>query len=105
MKTAWGWTRDGLALIGVLALGFWLGAGRTVSASSTESNMGDVEFQLTSVEPSSSLLVYQPRTNTVYVYQGATTGNSALQCSFMFQLQRPGDVIRRIPCDVQRLIP
>ena len=105
MKTVWGWTRNGLALIGVSALGFWLGAGRTVNASSGESSTGDVEFQLTSVSPSSSLMVYQPRTNTVFVYEGATTGNSALQCSFMFQLQRPGDVIRRVPCDVQKLIP
>lgn len=105
MKTVWEWTRNGLALIGVLALGFWLGAGRTVSASNGESSTGDVEFQLTTVSPTSSLLVYQPGAKTVYVYQGATTGNSALQCSFMFQLQRPGEVIRRVPCDVQRLIP
>jgi hypothetical protein len=88
-----------------LALGFWLGAGRTVNASSSESGAGDVEFQLTSVSPASSLLVYQPKSKTVYVYQGATTGNSALQCTFMFQLERPGEVIRRVPCDVQRLIP
>jgi hypothetical protein len=105
MNTVWGWTRNGLALIGVLALGFWLGAGRTVNASSGDSSWGDVEFQMTSVSPTSSLLVYQPRTKTVYVYQGATTGNSALQCSFMFQLQLPGDVIRRVPCEVPRLNP
>lgn len=105
MQSVWGWTKNGLALFGVLALGFWLGAGRTVNASGGEPGIGDVEFQLTSVSPSSSLLVYQPGTKTVYVYQGATTGNSALQCSFMFQLERPGDVIRRIPCEVQRLIP
>ena len=105
MKAVWEWTRNGLALIAVVALGFWLGASRTVSASSGESGMGDVQFQLTSVSPSSSLLVYQPRTKTVFVYQGATTGNSALQCSFMFQLDRPGDVIRRVSCDPSKLIP
>jgi hypothetical protein len=105
MGTVRGWTRNVLALLGVLALGFWLGAGRTVNASSGESSAGDVEFQLTSVSPSSSLLVYQPGTKTVYVYQGATTGNSALQCSFKFQLDRPGDVIRRVSCDVPKLNP
>jgi hypothetical protein len=66
---------------------------------------GDVEFQLTAINPTSSLLVYQPGTKTVYVYQGATTGNAALQCSFMFQLDKPGNVIRRIPCAVQQLNP
>jgi hypothetical protein len=105
MKAVWEWTRNGLALIAVLALGFRLGATRTVNASSGDSSMGDVQFQLTNVGPTSSLLVYQPRTKTVYVYQGATTGNSALQCSLKFQLDRPGDVIRRVACDVPQLNP
>ena len=105
MEKAWEWTRNGLAILGVLAAGFWLGAGRTVNASSYQSGGGDVEFQLTGINETSSLLVYQPGTKTVYVYQGATTGNAALQCSFMFQLDKPGNVIRRIPCEVQRLNP
>lgn len=105
MEKAWGWTRNGLAILGVLAIGFWLGAGRTVSASSNESGAGNVEFQLTGISPTSSLLVYQPGSKTVYVYQGATIGNSALQCSFIFQLNRPGEVIRRIPCGVPQLNP
>jgi len=105
MGKVWEWTKNGLALAGVLALGFWLGAGRTVIASSNQSSGGDVEFQLTGISPTSSLLVYQPGTKTVYVYQAATTGNAALQCSFMFQLEKPGNVIRRIPCAVQQLIP
>jgi hypothetical protein len=105
MEKVWGCTRNGLALVGVLAFGFWLGAGRTVKASSYQSGGGDVEFQLTGINPTSSLLVYQPGTKTVYVYQGATTGNAALQCSFMFQLDKPGNVIRRVPCAVQQLNP
>jgi len=105
MGKVWEWTKNGLALAGVLALGFWLGSGRTVNASSYQSGGGDVEFQLTGISPTSSLLVYQPGTKTVYVYQAATTGNAALQCSFMFQLEKPGNVIRRIPCAVQQLIP
>lgn len=98
------WMRSGFALAGVLALGFWLGAGRTARASSDDDGAG-VQFQLTGVNPASSLLVYQPGTKTVYVYQGATTGSSALQCSFMFQLTRPGEVIHRVPCKVPSLMP
>jgi hypothetical protein len=105
MREVWDWTRNCLALGAVLAFGFWLGAGRSVSASSNQSGAGDVEFQLTGINQTSSLLVYQPGTKTVYVYQGATTGNDALQCSFMFQLDRPGQVIRRIPCGVPQLNP
>ena len=105
MEKAWWWLRSGLALVGVLALGFWLGAGRTVNASSYESGGTGVQFQLTGINPTSSRLVYQPETRTVYVYQGATTGNSAMQCSFMFQFEKPDGVIRRIPCPASSLIP
>jgi hypothetical protein len=105
MEKAAKYLKNGLALTGVLALGFWLGAGRAASASSYDSDGNGVQFQLTGVDESSSLLVYQPRTKTVYVYRGATTGNNALQCSLMFQLNRPGDVIRRVPCSVQNLNP
>lgn len=86
MKKAADWLKSALALAGVLVLGFWLGAGRTAQASSDDG--AGVQFQLTGISPASSLLVYQPGTKAVYVYQGATTGNAALQCSFMFQLTR-----------------
>lgn len=99
------WVRNGLAVVGLLALGCWFGASGTVKASSSAANEGDVEFQLGSVSEHSSLLVYQPRTKTVYVYQGATTGNSYLQCSFQFELGAPGGAIQRVPCAVPKLLP
>jgi hypothetical protein len=105
MEKVWSWARNGLALGGVLALGFCLGAGRTVKASSYESGGMGVQFQLAGVNEASSLLVYQPETKTVYVYQGATLGNAAVQCTYKFQMTRPGEVIRRVPCAVQQLIP
>ena len=105
MDKAWDWTRNGLAVVGVLALGFWFGAGRTVKASSYDSGGIGVQFQLAGLSESSALLIYQPETKTVYVYQGATQGNTALQCTYMFHMDRPGGVIRRIPCAVPQLNP
>lgn len=96
MEKAVAWTRNGLALVGVLALGFWLGSARTVKAASYDA--GDMQFQLAGVTDHSSLLLYDPGAKTVYVYQGATTGNSDLQCSFKFLLDRPGGLVRRINC-------
>jgi hypothetical protein len=104
MAKVWVGVRNGLALVGALAIGFWLGAGRTVNASSSDSGQG-VQFQLTGVDRGSSLLVYHPGTKTVYLYQEAMVGNAALQCTYMFQMDRPGDVIRRMPCGVGKLIP
>lgn len=105
MEKVAGWARNGLAVVGVLALGYWLGASRPVKASSYSGSGADVEFQLTGVDVTSSLLVYEPGTKTVYLYPGATTGNSALQCSYKFQLDKPGGVIRRISCPVPSLLP
>jgi len=99
------WVRNGLALVGVLALGYWIAAAGTVKASISSAPPGDVQFQLGSVSEHSSLLVYQPATKTVYVYQGATTGNSNLQCSFKYQLGAPGGAIQRVACPVQSLLP
>lgn len=99
MGKAVAWTRNGLALLGVLALGLWLGSGRTVkAASSTYAYGGDVQFQLAGVSQQSSLLLYDPGSKTLYVYQGATTGSSNVLCSFMFHLDRPGGAIQRINC-------
>ncbi len=94
------WLRNGLAVVGVFALGYWWAGARPVHASSD-----DVEFQLQGVNESSSLLVYEPSARTVFVYRGAMAGNSALQCNFKFTLGKPGGVIRRDNCPVQSLIP
>lgn len=105
MSKVWTWTRNGLALAGVLALGFRFGASRVVNASAYESDGMGVQFQFAGVRESSSLLVYQPQTKTVYLYQDAMTGNANVQCTYMFKMTRPGEVIRRIPCAIQQLNP
>ena len=94
------WMRDLLAVVGMLALGSWLAGGRAVQAASE-----DVLFQLQGVDKTSSLLVYQPSTKTVYLYQGAMVGNAALQCNYMFQMGKPGGVIHRQPCAIQNALP
>lgn len=89
-----------LAFAAVFALGYWLAGPRAVRASDD-----NLEFQLQGVNETSSLLVYEPSARTVYVYRGAMTGNSALQCNFKFELSKPGGVIRRENCPVQNLNP
>lgn len=89
--------RDGLALVGIFALG-WMLHIRTVHAATD-----DVQFQLQEVHPNSTLLVYQPSDKTIYVYQGATIGNSSLQCSYLYHMDAPGGVIRRENCAVPSL--
>ena len=104
MQKALAWGRNVLALVGVLAVGLWLGSTPTVKAASYQPR-GDVQFQLAGVNERSSLLVYQPGSKTLYVYQGATTGNSKVQCSFIFQIGRPGSAIHRENCAPGQLTP
>ena len=80
MEKVWGWTRNGSGAVGSAGHRFVARLGPTVKASSSDAGMG-VQFQLAGVSEASSLLVYQPETRTVYVYQGATTGSSNVQCS------------------------
>ena len=96
------WTRNLLAIVGLLAIGFCLGSSRPAKASSDSNN---IEFQLTGVNETSSLLIYQPASKTVYVYRAATTGNSNLQCSFKYVLGTPGGVIQRLPCPMGSALP
>lgn len=92
------WLRNGLAVVGVLMLGYWLGSARGVKAAPD-----DLAFQLTDVGERSALLVYQPSTRTIFVYQGATTGNSHLQCSYKYSVGGPGAGIERQQCGVGSL--
>jgi hypothetical protein len=90
--------RNALAFGGAVAVGVWLGNGNHVKAAT--SSGGDVVFQLTGANEASSLLVYQPETKSVYVYRGATQGNSTVQCSYKFVLGSPGGAIQRVNCPV-----
>jgi hypothetical protein len=94
------WLRNVPAFVGVVALGYWLGSERAVKAAPS-----DIAFQLVDVKETSSLLVYQPASRSVYVYRGATVGSSALQCSYKYVLDAPGGVIERVPCPVQSVRP
>jgi hypothetical protein len=104
MERTVAWVRNSLALVGALAVGIWLGSAHSAKAAGYDAGGNGVQFQLTGVDEASSLLVYEPGTRTVYVYRGATVGNSALQCSYMYRLSRPGETIHRESCAVGSLI-
>ncbi len=94
------WLRNGLAVVGLVTIGYCaLSYRQTGSATVKAAGYGgDVEFQLTGVNETSSLLVYQPSAKAVYVYRGATVGNGTLQCSYKYVLSSPGEAIQRVNC-------
>ena len=94
--------RDVLAAVGVFALGWMVAVGHGRPAT-VHAAAESFQFQLQDMRPSSALLVYSESDKTIYVYQGATTGNAALQCSYKFRMTSLGGVIRREPCPVPSL--
>jgi hypothetical protein len=98
MRNAFEWMRSGLAIAGLVALGYALGSTRQVKAASSA---GDgVSFQMEGVSDNSALLVYHPDSKSLYVYRGATIGSSVVQCAYMFQIGQPGAPLKRSNCPV-----
>lgn len=100
MEKHGGWLRDGLLLVAAFGIGWWAHGGRQVQAQSD-----DVFFQLQGISPASALSLYYPGERTIYVYQGATSGNNEMQCSYMFRLGKPGGVVHRRNCGIPVLNP
>ncbi len=98
MQRAWEWVRNGLAVVGLLAVGYCLGSSSHVKAASNSE--GGVSFQMDGVSDTSALLVYHPESRSLYVYRGATVGSSVVQCAFKFQIGDPGAALRRTNCPV-----
>ncbi len=94
------WIRELLFLMAAFAVGWWAHGAKTVQAAADE-----FQFQLGVARSESTLLVSSPTQKVVYVYQGALTGNNAVQCTYKFILSTPGGVIRREQCPVQSLLP
>jgi hypothetical protein len=99
-ERAFRWLRNAVVLAGAFAAGWWAQGAKSVQASADE-----FQFQLGVAKVDSTLLVSSANQKVVYVYQGALTGNAALQCTYKFVLSSPGGVIRREQCPVQSLIP
>ena len=90
------WIMNALLLGTAFTLGWWMHSGARVQAQST----GDVFFQIKGIGPESSMMLYYPDKNAIYVYQGIIMGNSFLTCNYKFQLGKPGAPITRHVCPI-----
>lgn len=87
--------REGIIAGMAVALGWWAYGGRTVQAAPVSAATA---YQFTGINPASSLTIYSPEDRMLYVYQGATTGNSHVTCSFRIHIPRVGEPIDRENC-------
>jgi hypothetical protein len=60
-------------------------------------------YQFTTVAPSTSLTMYSASDHSIYVYQGATTGNSKVSCSYKYVINQAGQPLNRQACPIASL--
>ena len=82
-----------IALAAFLA-GRWSDSGMRVKADSGESP----HFQVEAIRGDTSLTVYYPSLNKLFVYQTPFVGLPTWSCSYSIQLSTPGGKINRQPC-------
>jgi hypothetical protein len=93
------WVREGLAVAGLIALGYTWGHSNTAVHAAVP---GDVQFQLAPFNGDGALSVYDPGSRSISVYRSATSGNPRLQCSYRFVV-RPNGEIDRENCPIPTL--
>lgn len=89
--------REVLIAVAALTIGWWAHSIRPVQAQAAGPAMLNYEFN--NIGPGTSLSLYNPADNTIYVYPGITSGNSRTHCSFRIRLGTPlGGPIERETC-------
>lgn len=82
------------ALLTAFLLGRWSASGRAVKADSVENPRIEVQ----AIRGDTSLTVYYPSLNKLFVYQNPFVGLPTWSCSYSVQLSTPGGKIQRQPC-------
>jgi hypothetical protein len=60
-------------------------------------------YQFTTVSPSTSLTMYSASDHSIYVYQGATAGNSKVSCTYKYVITQAGQPLNRQSCPIATL--
>lgn len=94
--------REALIAALALTLGWWL---HTFPVHAAAQPALDVSYQFQNIGPQSALTLYNPADHILTVYQGATTGNSEVGCTFQYRITRPGLPIERRNCQPGALLP
>ncbi len=88
------WLAAAALALAAFTLGRWNGLTTVVKADSVDSP----QIQVRPVEGQSSLIVYYPNLNKVFVYQNPFVGMPKWGCSYSIQLSTPGGVVDREQC-------
>lgn len=95
MKHAERWMATIAFVVLAFMLGRLAGGGPTVHAQGG----GSPQVEVRDLGPSSTLVVYYPSQNTVYIYTQPFVGLPDSNCAYKFRLSTPGGKITREQCN------
>ena len=86
-----------VALMGYIA-GRWSTGNHEVKANSD----ANPQIEVRPIAGDTSLTVFYPGLNKLFVYQNPFVGMPTWQCSYAIQLSTPGGKVKRQPCSDQK---
>ncbi len=87
--------REVLIAMATLSIGWWAHSTRPVQAQAA--GPASLNFEFNNIGPSTSLSLYNPADNTIYVYP-ISVSNTRINCSFRVRLGTLGGPINRENC-------
>lgn len=93
LQAAKRWFRDGALVALAMAIGWW-----AHSAPRVEAQSSNPVFQIQNLSGGTSLALYYPGDQIIYVYPNATVGYSKINCAYEFRLSRQGGTVQREQC-------
>ena len=87
--------REVLIALAALTIGWWAHSTRPVQAQSA--GPASLNFEFNNIGPSTSLSLYNPADNTIYVYP-ISVSNNRINCSFRVRLGVLGGPVERENC-------
>ena len=87
--------RDVVLLTAAASLGWWAHGTRPVQAAATPTLL---PYQFAELGPGTPLTLYNPETQTIYIYNAATNGARQIPCTSLLHITRPGAPLQREDC-------
>jgi hypothetical protein len=88
------WFIAAAVALAAFTVGRWSSANTSVKADSA----GNPQIEVRPIGGDSSLTVYYPGLNKLFVYQNPFVGLPTWPCSYSIQLSEPGGKVERQPC-------
>jgi hypothetical protein len=88
------WLMATAITLAAFALGRWSNSATNVRADSA----GNPQIEVRPIGGDSSLTVYYPSINRLFVYQNPFVGLPTWPCAYSIQLSEPGGKVERKPC-------